>query len=363
MKAIVMKEYGGAEAVEMRDIAVPDLYDRGVLIEVRAAALNPVDYKIRNGDLKRAFSPPLPFILGRDAAGVVKASGMRAWNFKTGDRVYASLPIEAQGCFAEYVLVDKTHLAEIPDSMSYEEAASLPVAALTAWQCLVDTMNVRPGQSILIHAGAGGVGSLAIQVAKHLGARVTATCGPQNVEFLRELGADEVVDYTKEDLAARDPVFDGVLDAIGGETTLASIRATKRGGYVVSIAGLPDPESARAMGMGWVARFALGRETRRAVQAAREAGVTWRFLGVHPSEAQLRQIAELVSKGTVRPVIDSTFAIEKFSQAFEKLETGHARGKIVLRVSEDPPEYADENDPRTPPGRGKKRRKRGPGTD
>lgn len=356
-----MKQYGGPDALEMIEVPEPPLHERQVLIEVRAVALNPVDYKTRNSDLRRAFDPPMPFVLGRDVAGVVKESGMRAWNFQTGDRVYATVPIQAPGVFSDYVAVDKAQIAALPDSISYENAAALPVAGLTAWQCLVDTMKLKEGQSVLIHAGAGGVGSIAIQLAKHLGARVTATCGPDNIDFVNELGADEVIDYTKENFTDRKPEFDGVLDAIGGDITLASIRVTKPGGTVASISGLPDPETARTMGLGWFARFVLGRMTSATMTAARRGNVTYKFVAVQPKEAQLRQIAELVENGTIRPIIDSTFAFEDYAQAFAKLETGHARGKIVMRVSDDPPAEA-ENDPRTPPGRKKQRKKRGPGT-
>lgn len=335
MKAVVYRRYGGPEVMELADMPEPGLGVRDVRVAVRAAGLNPVDWKVRSGHLKRAMRLRFPVIAGFDVSGVVTEVGMRARHFKVGDRVYAYVQRGRMGTLAEQVTVERTDVAPMPKSLSFEEAAAVPLAALTAWQCLVDAMKVEPEQRILIHAGAGGVGTFAIQFAKYLGADVATTASEPKHALLRELGADECIDYHAEDFEARGRQYDAVFDTIGGSTLYTSFKVVKPGGTVVSIVSLPDETTARRMGMNSIVRWMLRYLNRKVNAAAGAADARFRAMFVQPSEAQLRRIAALMDEGWVKPVIDSVYPLEAFKDAFAKLETGHATGKIVVRVSEE----------------------------
>ena len=337
MKAVVMKAYGGPEMMDLVDIAAPQITVRDVKVKVYAASINPIDYKIRSGQFKQVLKYHLPTPMGFDVAGVVTETGMRATHFNEGDRVYAYVQPGRIGTLAEQIAIERTDVAPMPKSLSFEEAAAVPLVALTAWQALVDYFKLKAGQSILIHAGAGGVGTFAIQFAKHAGATVTTTASAPKHALLKELGADECIDYTSTDFTQGRPRFDAVFDTVGGKNLLDSFKVVKPGGTVVSIVSLPDEPTARRFGLGWFPRAVLRFLNRKTLAAARAANANYRFLSAQPAEAQLRRITELIDAGKVRPVIDSVFPLEQFREAFAKLEAGHATGKIVVRVREDEP--------------------------
>lgn len=332
MRAVVMTKYGGPEVMELRDVPEPPMAARDVLVEVRAASLNPVDFKIREGQLKAVLKYRLPLTMGNDLSGVVKEAGRSNNRFKPGDKVYARVNKNRIGTFAEYIAVDRADVAPMPPSLSFEEAASLPLVGLTVWQCLKEIMSIKEGQSILIHAGAGGVGTFAIQLAKHIGARVITTASEKNHEFLTELGADEVIDYRNENFVDKLSDLDYVLDTMGGHVLRESFKVVKRGGKVVSITSLPDDKAAVEMGINLVMRMGLKFMNRKVNACAKQAGAEYRFHFMRSSEAQLRQIGDLVESGDIKPVIDSVYPLEDFKAAMAKLEEGHARGKIVLKM-------------------------------
>lgn len=335
MKAVVINAYGGPEQASLMDIPEPEMLNRDVRIKVHAASLNPVDWKFREGHLKRAYKVSFPWILGQDVAGVVTEVGMRARNLKVGDRVYARVNHLKMGTLCEEVCVEKTDVAKMPESVSFEEAASIPLVGLTTWQVMVEIMKVNEGDSVFIHSGSGGVGTFAIQLAKHLGARVTSTSSAANHDLLRELGADETVDYHEQDYAEFGPTFDHVFAIRGGEDLIKSFQLVKPGGSVVGISGLPDDTYAKGAGFGFVTRMFLKRANRDVTNAASKAQAQYRFHALSCSEAQLRRIAALIDEGAIKPVVDSVYPLEEYADAFKKLEGGHARGKIVVRVAEE----------------------------
>ncbi len=333
MQAFVLSRYGGPDAMELREIPIP-IPDEGELrVRVMAAGLNPVDYKLREGGLRLINRIDLPVVGGFELAGVVEALGPDVRRFDVGDRVYARVDTALLGAFAEHAVVHEDFAAVMPRSLSYAQAASLPLAGLTALQALRDELHVGPGTKLFISAGAGGVGTLAIQLAKYFGADVTTTASPKGEDLVRQLGADVVIDYTAGDFAAGLGGFDAALDLVGGETLERTLGIVKPGGSVVSIAGVPEPqtavkdleESAWVTAIFWTMSMSIRRK-------ARAAGIRYRYLFMHPSGADLRQLAKLVAEGSLKPVIDSTYPLERIADAFIALEAGHAKGKIVVTM-------------------------------
>ena len=335
MRAYVITRYGGPAAMLLQDVPVPGPGPGQVLIKVGAAGLNPVDYKMRQGKLRLLFRPRLPFIAGCELAGTVVGVGPGAKRFSAGDRVYSRVDAPGLGAFAEFVCVPQELVAFMPQSLGFVEAAGLPVAGLTALQALRDELRIQPGTRLFISGGAGGVGTLAIQLAKYYGAEVTTTASPRGHALVRELGADHVVDYTRENFAHTLQGFDAALDAVGGRTLARVFSILKRGGSVVSVAGIPEPKTAlqdlhasRAVAaLFWV--VSLGIRLR-----AWKAGASYRYLFMHASGDDLRFLAGLVDQGKVRPVVDSTYPLSRISDAFAALETGHAKGKIIVTMDD-----------------------------
>lgn len=338
MRAYVITRYGGPEAMALRDVATPVPGPGHVLIKVRAAGLNPVDYKMRQGKLRLLFRPRLPFIGGCELAGTVVRAGPGANRFTAGDRVYSRVDAPGLGAFAEFVCVPEELVALMPQSLGFAEAAGLPLAGLTALQALRDELRIQPGSRLFISGGAGGVGTLAIQLAKYYRAEVTATASPRGHALVRELGADRVVDYTRENFAHTLEGFDAALDAVGGRTWTRVFRILRRGGRIVSVAGIPEPKTAledlhasRAVAiLFWV--VSLGVRLR-----AWRAGVSYRYLFMHASGDDLRFLAGLVDEGYVRPVVDSIYPLTQIPDAFAALETGGAKGKIIVTMDDDSP--------------------------
>ena len=329
MRAVVATRYGGPDVLDIVERPAPTVGPRDVLIDVRAAGLNPLDFKVRAGKAKLALPLKPPVALGCDVAGTVAAVGPEVTRWKAGDAVYVRLEKLRMGGLAEQTVADEAVVATKPTSIDFAQAASIPLAALTALQALRESAALTAGQRVLIHAGAGGVGSLAIQIAKQLGLHVTTTTSTKNIDFVRALGADEVIDYTQEKLDDKPRDFDAVFDSLGADSELASIRAVKRGGVVVGIGGLPDGPFAKQ----WLPAFvrpALWLITGKRRRAAAKAGVRFTYLFMRPDGAELAELAGWIDAGKLRPVIHKTYPLADVREAFAELERGRARGKIVV---------------------------------
>jgi NADPH:quinone reductase-like Zn-dependent oxidoreductase len=312
MKAARIHKYGGPEVLQYEDAPRPKVAAATeVLIRVHAAGVNPIDWKVREGYLQDFFPHSFPLILGWDLSGVVEEVGpAAAGRFKEGDEVYSLPDPLRDGAYAEYIAVRESELALKPKSLDHVHAAAVPLAALTAWQALIDAAQLEPGQRVLIHAASGGVGHFAVQLAKWKNAHVVATASTRNQDFLRELGADETIDYTTqhfEDIARN---IDIVLDPIGGETQERSWQVLNKGGILLSLVEPPSAEKAKTFG----------------VRAA--------FVASHPNGAQLAEIAEIIDSGKLKPLVNRILSLSEARRALDLSQTGHAHGKIVLRVKD-----------------------------
>ena len=329
MKAVVAQRYGGPDVLELVERDEPKVGADDVLIGVKAASLNPIDFKLRDGKVKLVIPLKPPVALGCDVAGIVERVGECVKRFAAGDAVFARLEKDRMGGLAERVAANERVVAKKPEKASFEEAASIPLAALTALQALREVAALQSGQRVLIQAGAGGVGSLAIQIAKILGLDVTTTTSTKNVDFVRSLGADHVVDYTKQEPLPTG--LDAVFETLGGDSELAALAAVKSGGIVVGIGGLPDGEFARE----WLpafARPAIWLMTRRRRAAAKTANARFRYLFMRPDGEQLAELARWIDDGKLKPQLHRTYRLDEFREAFAELERGRARGKIVLGI-------------------------------
>jgi len=331
MRAFVVAKY--KEPLREADVPEPVVGAHDVLVRVEAAGLNPLDEKIRAGEFKQVLPYKLPLIPGNDVAGTVIRVGADVRGFKPGDEVYARPGQDRIGTFAERIAVAEGDLALKPASISMHEAGSLPLVALTAWQALVERGRVRPGQNVLIHAGAGGVGSIAIQLAKHLGASVATTASGSNADFVRELGADTVIDYRTQDFEQRLAGYDLVLDSLGGENLEKSLRVLGPGSKAIGIAGPPDPAFAREAALNPLLRLVIAGLSGKIRRQAKKLGVTYEFLFVRASGDQLRQITALVDQGVLRPVVGRVFGFDQTPQALQSLSQGGIRGKAVITAS------------------------------
>ena len=301
--------------------------------EVHAAGVNPLDSKIRSGEFKLILPYRLPLILGNEVAGVVIRVGPRVRRFKLGDEVYARPRKDRIGTFAEFIAMNEDDVAIKPKTLTMEEAASIPLVGLTAWQALIERANLTKGQKVLIHAGSGGVGTFAIQLAKHVGATVATTTSTANVDLVKRLGADVVVDYKKDDFEKVLRDYDVVVNSLGKETLEKSLRVLKPGGKLISISGPPDRAFATDIGSGWILRQLMGALSHRIRKQARRHRVSYSFLFMKASGDQLREITSLIEAGTIRPVVDRTFPFEAAGEALAYVETGRAKGKVVVKIS------------------------------
>ncbi|EAU43027.1 alcohol dehydrogenase, zinc-containing [Fulvimarina pelagi HTCC2506] len=335
MKALVQSAYGGPDVMGLQDVDRPTPGPGEILIRVRAAGLNPVDFKTREGKLRLVQRYRLPIVMGNELAGVVEACGDRVKRFVPGDRVFARVAKERLGAFADFAAVDEAFVAEMPDDLDFTAAAGVPLAGLTALQALRDELKLKPGSRVFIPGGAGGVGTFAIPIAKWLGAQVTTTASPRGRALVERLGADCVIDYTIERFEERIGDMDGVFDLVGGETLVRAFGVVKPGRKVVSIAEMPEPQTAlKDLGRGyglaalfWLASFRLRR-------LARKHDAHYRFLFMHPSGAELAELARLIKDGVIEPVVDRVFRFAEIGEAFAYLEAGHAKGKVVVQMSE-----------------------------
>jgi len=331
MKAFIVDRYGKASG-RLGQMPEPELRANDVLVEVHAAGVNPLDSKIRNGEFKLLLPYRLPLVLGNEVAGVVLRAGPGVQRFKAGDEVYARPDKDRIGTFAELIAIDQADVALKPKTLGMEEAASVPLVALTAWQALVDRAKLKRGEKVLIHAGSGGVGTIAIQLAKHLGAIVATTTSSANVEFVKSLGADVVVDYKKDDFEKRLRDYDAVLNSLDAQTLRKSLNVLKPGGKLISISGPPDPEFAREMGLSWGVRQVMHLLSHRIRSAARRRRVSYSFLFMKASGEQLREIGRLIDERKIRPVVDRIYPFDSMADALAHVETGRAKGKVVVKL-------------------------------
>lgn len=332
MKSFLIDRYRKGGALRLGEIPEPELRANDVLVEIRAASVNLLDNKIRDGEFKLILPYRLPLVLGNDVAGVVIRAGANVRKFKPGDEVYAR-PHQARiGTFAEYIAIDEADVAMKPNNLTIEEAASLPLVALTAWQVLVERANVQKGQKVLIHAGSGGVGTIAIQLAKHLGAYVATTTSTANVDLVKSLGADVVVDYKKEDFEKVLHGYDVVMNSLGKDTLEKSIAVLKPGGKLISISGPPDPDFARQNGSGWPLRQVMRLLSLGIRRKSKRRGIGYSFLFMTANGGQLEKITALIEAGHIRPVMDRIFPFEKTNEALDYIQTGRAKGKVVIAV-------------------------------
>jgi alcohol dehydrogenase len=332
MKAFIIDRYKSKDGLRAAEMPVPELGENDVLVEIHAAGVNPIDSKIMAGGFKFILPYRLPLILGNDLAGIVVRVGAGVRRFEPGDEVYARPGKDRIGAFAELIAVSEGVLAAKPRTLTMEEAASLPLVALTAWQALVERANLRPGQKVLIHAGSGGVGTVAIQLAKHLGATVATTTSTANVDLVKGLGADVVIDYKKEDFEAVLSDYDVVLDPLGGAALEKSLRVLRPGGIVIGIAGPPDPSFANEIGASWFLKLAMTVLSYRIRKQARRRRVSYSFLFMKPSGDQLREITSLIDAGAIRPVVDRVFPFESTKEALAYVDSGRAKGKVVVKL-------------------------------
>ena len=329
MKAFVVAKYG-KDGLRAAEVPNPTVRPRDVLVRVCAAGVNPLDRKVRDGELKLLLRYKRPFVLGHDVAGVVTEVGSDV-EYKVGDEVYARPRDLRIGGFAEYIAIDHEDVALKPRSLTMVEAAAVPLVALTAWQALVVCAQVKPGQRVLIHAGAGGLGSTVIQLARHLGAHVTTTAKGRDEEKLRDLGAHDVIDYTRTDIATVLSGYDFVLDSLGGENLTKSLVVLKPGGLALSVVGPPDAAFAEQVGLSLL-KPVMALMSRKIRVAAGKRGVRYAFLFMRASGAQLRTLAGLYDSGALRPVVDRTFPFDETLDALAFVEQGRAKGKIVVTM-------------------------------
>ncbi|HYL55647.1 MAG TPA: NADP-dependent oxidoreductase [Gemmatimonadales bacterium] len=333
MKAALIDRYGSNDVVRLADIAVPTPGARDLLVQVRAASVNPLDTKVRDGKLKTLLKYRFPLVLGNDLSGVVSEVGEQVTRFKRGDAVYARLDKDRIGAFAEFAVVREGAAALKPTNVTFEAAASLPLVALTSWQALVEIGKLGANQRVLIHAGSGGVGSVAIQLARHLGATVFTTVGHRNVELVKRLGADRAIDYrsTRFEDVAKD--CDVVLDSAGGATLVRCFECVKPGGVVVSIGSTPSAAFARSWGLNPIIVLAISVMSRKATAAARAHNARFEYLFMRADGEQLREITRLAESGAIKPLVDKTFPLEQVRDALAYSESGRATGKVVIKVA------------------------------
>ncbi|MFI6850699.1 NADP-dependent oxidoreductase [Streptomyces sp. NPDC050416] len=335
MKAFVVEKYG-KDGVRAAELPEPPVGDRDVLVRVSAAGINPLDRLVRDGEFTRVLKYKLPFVLGHDVAGVVTRVGSAVRGFEVGDEVYARPRDLRIGGFAEFIAIDMDDVAPKPDSLTLQEAAAVPLVALAARQILVDRAHVQPGQKVLVHGGAGGLGSTVIQLAKHLGATVATTANTDSEKLVRDLGADVVVDYAKDDFSKVLSGYDLVLDSVGGANLEKSLTVLKPGGLAISVVGPPDAGFAKQLGAPFFMGLVMNALSRKVRKKAKSLGVRYEFFFMQANGSQLRELGALYDSGRLRPVIDSTFPFDRTLEAMAHVEQGRTKaGKVVVSMVPD----------------------------
>lgn len=332
MKALVLKRYGGADPLAFAEVSRPIIKPDELLVQVYAVGLNPIDYMIPKGMFKPILKFQLPATMGSDLAGVVVEVGSRVKRFKVGDAVYASLFDLGSGSLADYAAVPESAAAHKPVNLDFVQAASIPMVGLTSWQALNERAQLKPGQKLFVPAGSGGIGTFAIQLAKQLGAIVGTTTSTANVELVRSLGADEVIDYKKQEFEKTLRGYDAVLGTIRGDGLEKALQIVRPGSAVVSLIGPPDAAFARARGMNFLMRCVFGLLSRKIIGLAKKRNARYSFLFVRPDGGQLAKIATLLEASRIRPVIDTIFPFAQAKEGLAYLEQGRARGKVVVQM-------------------------------
>jgi alcohol dehydrogenase len=332
MKAFIVDKYKSKDGGRIGQMPVPELKADEVLVEIHAAGINLLDSKIRNGEFKLILPYKTPFVLGHDVAGVVSKVGARVQRFKVGDEVYARPADHRIGTFADFIAVKEADLALKPKRLSMEEAASIPLVGLTAWQALIEKGNLKKGQKVFIQAGSGGVGTFAIQLAKHLGATVATTTSAANIELVKGLGADVVIDYKKDDFEKVLHGYDLVLNSQDGKTLEKSLRVLKPGGKLISISGPPDPDFAKEIGAPGFVKLLLRILSSGVRKKAKKLNVGYSFLFMKANGSQLKEITSLIDSGAIVPVMDKVFPFQSTKEAITYVEGGRAKGKVVVKM-------------------------------
>lgn len=332
MKAFIVDRYKSNSALRLGEMPEPEVSDHDVLVAIHAASLNQLDAKIRDGEFKLILPYRLPLILGNDVAGIVVRVGSKVRGFKSGDEVYARPNQDRIGTFAEFIAMNEADVALKPKNLTMEESASVPLVGLTAWQVLIERAELKKGQKVLIHAGSGGVGTFAIQLAKHIGATVATTTSAANVDLVRSLGADVVIDYKKEDFAKVLNGYDVVLNSLGKDTLEKSLKVLKPGGKLISISGPPDIAFAKESGLNWFFQQVMRLLSYGIRRKAKRHGISYSFVFMRANGEQLSKITSLIESGVVRQVVDRIFPFLATNEAMDYLATGRAKGKVVINV-------------------------------
>ncbi|MCS1350391.1 NADP-dependent oxidoreductase [Mechercharimyces sp. CAU 1602] len=332
MKAMTVEKYGADQQLQLTELPTPSIGDDDVLVRISAASVNPIDYLVRNGNFRLAFKNTFPLILGNDMAGIVEKIGPNVSKFKVGDKVYGRPNPNRIGTFAQYIAIHQHDLALTPQNLTMEEAAAIPLVGLTAWQALNDILQLKKGQKILIHAGAGGVGTFAIQLAKHIGAFVATTASENGEALVKEMGADLFINYKTESFEDVIDHYDAVFDTVGGDTLERSFRVLKPDGKLVSVSGPPTKEGAIAYGLGFLPKMLFSLASKKIRKTAKQYGIPYHWLGMKPNGEQLSQITALIEGGIIRPVIDRTYPLSQAQAAIEHVESKRAKGKVIITV-------------------------------
>ncbi|SHN33158.1 NADP-dependent oxidoreductase [Chitinophaga sp. CF418] len=332
MKAFTIAHYSKKGKLQLSEVAAPILQDNDVLVQVYATGVNLLDSKIRNGEFRLILPYKFPLILGHDVAGVVVKAGSKVRQFKVGDEVYSRPADHRVGTFAEFIAINENDVALKPKDISMEDAASIPLVGLTAWQALVEKANLKKGQKVFIQAGSGGVGTFAIQLAKHLGATVATTTSSANTALVKSLGADIVIDYKEQQFETILKDYDVVLNSQDSKTLEKSLSILKPGGKLISISGPPDPDFATAIGAPWYVRFIFKILSAGVRNKAKRLNVNFSFLFMRAEGKQLGEITTLINAGIIRPVIDKVFPFKETNEAMAYVESGRAKGKVVVKV-------------------------------
>lgn len=332
MKAYSISKYSKTDNMNLVELPEPQIKDNEVLVEIYAAGINQLDSKIKSGEFKLILPYKLPFVLGHDVAGVITKIGLEVTKFKVGDEVYARPADFNIGAFAEYIAINEKDVALKPENISFEEAASIPLVALTVWQALVEKGNLKRGQKVFIQAGSGGVGIIAIQLAKYLGATVATTAGTGSFELLKQLGADVLIDYRTQDFESILKDYDLVINSQDANTLEKSLSIVKVGGKVISISGPPTPDFAESIGASRIIRFILSLISSGIRRKARRRGIGYEFLFMRASGRQLEEITKLIESGVIKTVLDKIYPFEQVNNALAYVEKGHAKGKVVVKI-------------------------------
>lgn len=332
MRAFVIHKYSKNEPLQLENVPIPEVGDNDVLVEIHAAGLNLLDSKIKTGEFKLILPYRLPLILGHDVAGIITKVGKNVRNFKVGDEIYARPADHRIGTFTEFIAINEKNVALKPKNLTMEEAASIPLVALTAWQVLVEKAQVKAGQKVFIQAGSGGVGTIAIQLAKHLGATVATTASTKSFDVLKDLGADFIIDYKNGDFEKSLSNYDVVLNSQDKKTLEKSLRVLKSGGKLISISGPPTPQFAQEIKAPWFVKIILSLLSSGVRKKAKQLNIDYSFLFMRASGEQLSKITTLIEAGIIKPVVDKVFPFEATNEALSYVESGRAKGKVVISV-------------------------------